>query len=167
MSEKTVSDYLNELPDTFRELALKRVIVRSAYAYSMADAIAKAFFWAETKEGHAFWSQVEKFYRGEVDRLPEIPDTEEAPENPAKFNTANEGLLSWDNAAMFSKHIREDGTINDTTVETHYAFIEGIRIDRTDKFFRFFFDSGGTDTEVRLSFTDIEELYKWMKDNGN
>jgi len=168
MSEKTILDYLNELPDALRELALKEVLVGSESAYSIADAIAKAFYWTETKEGHEFWSQVEKFYSGEVDRLPEIPDTEEeSSDSISKFNEVNKFLLRGPKGAASRKYIREDGSINDTVVKTYYASIEGVRVDRTDKFFRLFFDSGATDTEVRLTFEEIEELYKWMKDNGN
>src|SRR5690625_241583 len=108
MSEKTILDYLNELPDALRELALKEVLVGSESAYSIADAIAKAFYWTETKEGHEFWSQVEKFYSGEVDRLPEIPDTEEeSSDSISKFNEVNKFLLRGPKGAASRKYIRE------------------------------------------------------------
>lgn len=75
--DKTVLEYLQELPDGYRERAIKNCTserIRSDIASDLNDAIYGAFMWSNQVEGFRFWSDVAKHARGEGD-LPPIPET--------------------------------------------------------------------------------------------
>src|SRR5690554_5900850 len=70
--EKTIREWLEELPDGYRELALKNhdgLIVSN-----LSTAIMEAFHWRRTPEGegHKFWEAVHVWSQG-AGELPPLP----------------------------------------------------------------------------------------------
>lgn len=65
---KTVKDWLEELPDGYRERALVNLPAHNAdkIVDSMHTAIRKLKYWSETKEGYTWWQCVEEHYRKET-----------------------------------------------------------------------------------------------------
>jgi hypothetical protein len=62
--EKTIKDWLMELPDGYRERALANM---TKYALewsdvSLKDALCCAFAWDESQEGSDFWVEVHNHY---------------------------------------------------------------------------------------------------------
>ena len=74
--EKTIEEWLSELPDGYRERAMEN---RKKFPYkgnttatSLDDAILNGFWWGETPEKHNFWQQVyDYFYAPTLPPLPE------------------------------------------------------------------------------------------------
>ena len=69
-----IEEYLNELPDGYRELALenRRKWPRDAeFAESIEQALRYAFWRADTPEGEDFWSDVHNHYY-DKSLLPEL-----------------------------------------------------------------------------------------------
>lgn len=58
--QKTTQQWLQELPDGYRELAIANA--RSSFVLreccSLSDAINVAFLWVRTPEGHRFWQEI-------------------------------------------------------------------------------------------------------------
>ncbi len=66
---KTIKEWLEALPDGYRERALKNLDVQKAQCLKdgFENAIYAAFFWGESEEGHAFWNEVAH------ENLPQFP----------------------------------------------------------------------------------------------
>lgn len=60
MKEKTVREWLNELPEPIRTRALKNDDGEFTYKndFTLEDSLLKSFFWDETKEGEHYWRLV-------------------------------------------------------------------------------------------------------------
>ena len=71
---KTVKEWFNELPDGYRELALKNLNNPEYEAKTMHDAISGGFLWLDTNEGRDFWTELESHYMIGTP-LPELPKT--------------------------------------------------------------------------------------------
>jgi len=72
---KTIKDWLMELPDGYRDLAIKNFDEGSlnlTTSSDVADALLGAFDWAASPQGHDFWEQVYKWCAGEA-TLPPLP----------------------------------------------------------------------------------------------
>lgn len=71
--KKTIEQWLNELPDGYRELALGNMDdeIKNNFELSMQDAIAIAFAWGDTDEGEGFWFNVYRHY--DKKPLPPLP----------------------------------------------------------------------------------------------
>jgi hypothetical protein len=97
---KTVSEWLSELPDGYRERALmNRDSANAGYKTgSMSSAISHAFTWRKSPEGQKFWLKVQRsFYdNGGVNLppLPPLPDAE--PELPWRILGPNEVIAAGD-----------------------------------------------------------------------
>lgn len=72
---KTIREWLNELPELYRSRAIKNAendpepsLEEEAAESIVGGAVAGAFVWRDTPEGHEFWDQVS---RGETPELPE------------------------------------------------------------------------------------------------
>lgn len=74
---KTKKQWLGELPDGYKELALSNLDTKSSSIRkkNMHEAIVAAFVWYETKQGHDFWEQVCKHYKLGTP-LPPLPTIE-------------------------------------------------------------------------------------------
>jgi len=104
--EKTIKEWFNELPQGYRERALKNAYhsVINRYDSTMAEAICYAFSWRVTPEGYDFWSAVHDHYaKGTpLPRLPQSP-------NPLKSNqqifddVANNLIAEYDPAGFRKK----------------------------------------------------------------
>lgn len=68
---KTVKEWFEELPDGYRERALKNLRYNGE-EYCMPLAICAGFIWLETSEGENFWGQVVNHYE-EGTKLPPLP----------------------------------------------------------------------------------------------
>lgn len=68
---KTTREWLNELPDGYRELALDNVTHEGNHR-SLAQAIDDSFRWEKTPEGDRFWFGVYEWVRG-LSKLPPLP----------------------------------------------------------------------------------------------
>ena len=78
---KTIREWLNELPDGYRELALanepkRKSLFDNTKESDMASAIASAFLWSKSKEGMPFWSAVQDHFDEMAPPLPPLPNTE-------------------------------------------------------------------------------------------
>ena len=71
---KTIKEWLSELPDGYRERALVNTDedAMENKEESMDNAIAAAFFWNSSHEGHKFWSDVLAHYSLDYP-LPPLP----------------------------------------------------------------------------------------------
>ena len=75
MKSKTIKEWLEELPDGYRERALSYTnedILDVSYIDSIVDALNAAFTWGNTREGHKFWLEVYEHY-GHGCILPFLP----------------------------------------------------------------------------------------------
>lgn len=63
MKEKTIKEWLEELPDGYRERALANCDRAEDVASSMDEAIYCAFDWNHTSEGVDFWAHMLIYYR--------------------------------------------------------------------------------------------------------
>ena len=68
--QKTVRQWFEELPERYRERALKNMINDDRQVLSMADALDDGFNWHYTPEGRRFWRIVYNFYKRELPPLP-------------------------------------------------------------------------------------------------
>lgn len=61
---KTIGEWIDLLPDGYREMAKANANVSSITvpAEDMADAIGRAFEWSKTPEGHQFWKCLRDHY---------------------------------------------------------------------------------------------------------
>jgi len=76
--EKTIRKWLEELPDGYRELAIKNYGPDYHYGpliNSLPYVILEAFTWGETPEGHKFWEAVHVWSQG-AGELPPLPEEE-------------------------------------------------------------------------------------------
>ena len=73
-TEKTIREWLETLPDGYRERALKNYDPKFSDDEGLAGAIAIAFIWDETPdcEGYEFWNAVYEWALGEGE-LPPLP----------------------------------------------------------------------------------------------
>lgn len=75
--EKTAEEWLEELPDGYRELALINMQDKNASfkRETLADGLHCAFTWSESPEGFGFWSNVYYFYHHAYknSQLPPLP----------------------------------------------------------------------------------------------
>lgn len=72
--EKTIREWLEELPDGYRERALKNYDPNyhdGSPINDLAGAIAWAFCWGDSPERHEFWCAVYDWANGELPPLPE------------------------------------------------------------------------------------------------
>lgn len=78
--DKTVIEWLEELPEEYRERAINQSVKRSATATSssLEKALLEFSIWEETKEGHPFWQNVLMHYLLGRD-LPKLPDDKNEP----------------------------------------------------------------------------------------
>ena len=81
IEKKTIREWLNELPEPISSRAIKNAENESESSLEEEDvtssimcALAGAFVWNDTPEGHEFWRQVSK---GEISELPEHLKEEE------------------------------------------------------------------------------------------
>lgn len=78
--EKTIKEWLEELPDGYRELALKYYDPNYDTGFfpesDLDHAIAEAFDWRSTPEGFGFWFDVHNWAHG-FGELPPLPEEEE------------------------------------------------------------------------------------------
>jgi hypothetical protein len=58
MEEKTIKEWLEELPDGYRERALTNYAASGPKEESLIDALYNAFVFGESKEGREFWFKV-------------------------------------------------------------------------------------------------------------
>ena len=68
-----ILELLALLPGEYADLATKRCKNRSEKACSIGDALYAMCAWAESPEGHSFWSQVRRWSVG-IGELPPIPE---------------------------------------------------------------------------------------------
>ena len=61
---KTIREWLQELPDGYRERALVQADAETLdiYESDMSDALYSFKTWAETEEGYEFWGEVRQHY---------------------------------------------------------------------------------------------------------
>src|SRR5690554_5900851 len=73
--EKTIVEWLEELPDGYRELALKNYDPEycdtGVNIIDLADALVWGFSWEDTPEGQVFWDAVYEWARCGLPPLPE------------------------------------------------------------------------------------------------
>lgn len=71
---KTVGEWIDLLPDGYREMAKANASVSSIDipVEGMADAIGRAFEWSKTPDGRQFWAEVYYHY-SEGEPLPSLP----------------------------------------------------------------------------------------------
>lgn len=91
---KTVREWLEELPDGYREKALKNW--ENSKEPDLSRAIYVAFDWEETPEGFDFWAEVHRYGSCNINKLPALPE--------------NGGTVSCD----LSKHQDQYGWIKNT-----------------------------------------------------
>lgn len=60
--------------------------------------------------------------------------------------------------SMFNDHIREDGTIDDTIVETYFYPLETLIPEHEKRYIRLLCDAGGFDAETRLAYATLEAM---------
>lgn len=74
--EKTVKEWLMELPNGYREraFAMEDQYWDINIAESMSSAIGRAFLWSASKEGEDFWNDVGGYYNGDRLTLPPLPN---------------------------------------------------------------------------------------------
>jgi hypothetical protein len=103
---KTVKEWLMELPDGYREMALANMCEenKSIVVRNMEDAINRAFTWEESQEGDVFWLAVYNHYF--ISRpLPPLPQKT----NPLKSNeqifdeVANNVMAKYDPSGFRKK----------------------------------------------------------------
>lgn len=75
---KTIKAWLNRLPDGYRELALANFMPGYGGDYvipciNIRTALIRAFNWADSKEGYAFWRAVYGYLHRSESILPPIP----------------------------------------------------------------------------------------------
>jgi hypothetical protein len=103
---KTVKEWLMELPDGYRERALKNTPkgMLDAKRPTMSEAIHGAFIWLSTRENYDFWSAVHDHYAYDTP-LPPLPQSP----NPLKSNeqifddVANNVMAEYDPAGFRKK----------------------------------------------------------------
>jgi hypothetical protein len=61
-------------------------------------------------------------------------------------------------ACMHEDYIREDGTIEDTVVETYYEPLQLIIVESEKRYLRLQCDAGGVDSETRLCYDSLINL---------
>ena len=112
---KTVKQWLEELPDGYRERALRQCTGFGEYTpeticESMAEAIERFTPWYATTEGGAFWYYVYDHYRHLRSPLPQLPKPtlRERIEKRIAQVIEEEGLEEED----FGKTMYENGIIN-------------------------------------------------------
>lgn len=66
---------------------------------------------------------------------------------------------------MMTDHIRKDGTIDDTIVETHYEPIQAVIPVPKKAYLRLQCDAGLVDSETRIAYITLEAL-GWRRPNG-
>jgi hypothetical protein len=73
--EKTIKEWLEQLPDGYRERALENAEYNllELHRKTMATSIAAGFAWDDTPEGHSFWADVQKHYFAGTP-LPPLPN---------------------------------------------------------------------------------------------
>src|SRR5690625_40881 len=71
--EKTALELLEELPDGYRELAIKNCDYGGLLVDKLSDAILDAFLWGGSPEGFEFWKTVYEWALGYVE-LPPLPE---------------------------------------------------------------------------------------------
>jgi hypothetical protein len=61
---KTIREWFNELPDGYKELALKncRTTMLDTVQKDMISALARGFVWVKSDEGYEFWQEVYEHY---------------------------------------------------------------------------------------------------------
>lgn len=114
---KTVKDYLNELPDGYRELALANFDqefcdsrpYRIDQIEDAADALDFAFDWASTSQGEDFWNDVQNHLIFESD-LPPLPEDTVFGKTPKRDPNAEDrnALRGWFVGCLCEKK-EEDG----------------------------------------------------------
>jgi hypothetical protein len=78
---KKISEWLNELPDGYRELALANfdyknqglIIPNDDIVNSINDALYSGFVFNISNEGSGFWYSVGDYYNGKITELPPLP----------------------------------------------------------------------------------------------
>lgn len=75
---KTVKEWLETLPDGYRERALANMLdaVRDKKADSLPSAIYIGFDWGPSKEGYSFWKNTFFHYKRNERSLPTLPNDE-------------------------------------------------------------------------------------------
>lgn len=65
---------------------------------------------------------------------------------------------------IFNDNIREDGTIDDTVVETYFCPIEFMAFDKAGEYIRLQADCGATNVELRLTFDELKNMLKQIEE---
>lgn len=81
---KTVREWLNELPDGYRERAIANCQNPNAETGSLREALFGAFAWWDSKEGYEFWDKVCN-HNNATSSLPPLPTEGDIPE-PVEAN---------------------------------------------------------------------------------
>ncbi len=74
--DKKISEWLQELPDGYRELALanfKEQGFSDDFVLNLGDAVIEGFNFYDTKQGGEFWIKFSNYLFGETTKLPPLP----------------------------------------------------------------------------------------------
>jgi hypothetical protein len=85
---KTVKQWLEQLPDGYRERALENLVQDGREKNSVGLiylAIHRAFTWQETKEGFSFWAAVYSHYAAKSVPLPQLAPLPPPPSKPLPY----------------------------------------------------------------------------------
>lgn len=109
---KTVKEWLQELPDGYRERALANLPTYSGGLLVDAQhrAVRKLRFWSETKEGYKFWASVVSYLMGECSEFPPLPQ----PTRRERIEKRIEEVMTENNLTDedLGKTTYENGTID-------------------------------------------------------
>jgi hypothetical protein len=96
---KPIQDWLRELPDGYRELALVNHSKPSSYNFevkSLSEAVIEFIDWSKTNEGGKFWMDVSDYIDGHSKYLPSIPvpKVDERDAKIAQLTASNNSLAA-------------------------------------------------------------------------
>lgn len=105
---KSIQDWLQELPDGYRELALANHNKPDSYNFevkSLSAAVIEFIDWSKTNEGGKFWMGVSDYIDGDRKELPPlpVPKVDERDERIAQLTASNNSL-----AAALSKRYMDN-----------------------------------------------------------
>lgn len=98
---KTIREWLETLPDGYRERALANMDAEDAHInrFHLPDAIRSAFIFSDTPEGADFWNSLLRamYYQEDLPPLPNPSETESLKQRIAELEGALNGLLNMEN----------------------------------------------------------------------
>ena len=100
---KTIEEWLEQLPEGYRELAIDQANDPDARVASLGSAIVNfTEEWYETEEGAEFWDLVHEWAIGREDTLPPLPDDECRIEIPKGYYRVDEGKYKEGDMVVFT-----------------------------------------------------------------